>query len=406
MTTISARRICPFCRTELVLGALPIVATNVRVDSTASGTEHNPEQMHSPISGATIKGYVGIWPIIADPPLPSRSDEFWRWLSRQVTQAELPGVAAAADVTDLPARVCLHCETPLPEDIDERNTFTIAVVGTTGAGKSHYLASMLQQAANRQQLRGVGCREFVLDERTSHSYTQKYLVPVFRERVQLDHTLRDPEVARKPMVCRVTFDGAQPALLFFHDIAGEVLVSREARAVDTPFLRQADAVIFLVDPVHLDRPDGHTWSSNGIHDSGYANQADLLNALLREMRSANRSVPVAITLSKSDLLETFLPVRHPREFRCEPDLSSREAWDESLGRVDIETREMLRRCGAFDVLSAADALDPELASFHAVAALGCRPDPETGQVPMLRPTRCLDPLVTVLHRMSGLTRAI
>ena len=404
MTPVTTRRDCPYCGDSLVLGALPIVATNYDVVERGDTTSETRRVRRSrPKSGAPVSGHIGELPIVAEPPLPKAADNFWPWLLRQTLRNELPGLATVASPQDLPARVCTSCETPLPEDLDDRDAFVVAVVGTVGAGKSHFLASMLDEAARRQRLSGVGCREFVLDEKSSGRYENEYFDPVFRGREQLRHTMRDPEVVRKPLVCRVWFENAAPALLFFHDIAGESLTDRTKRATDASFLRRADAVILLIDPVCLDRPDGgRTWEDDGIGDLARTSQADLLNAVAHEMAPRTGvSVPIVVTVSKSDLLRPFAPPEG-WEFLREPDTGSIDPWDESLRKVDTEVQEFLAAWRAEDILAATRLLDPAQVTFRAVAPFGGRPDPGSGRLPVLAPLRCLDPLITVLYRLRGL----
>src|SRR6266545_606963 len=394
------RRICPFCGQEIVLGECPIVATNVPdVQATFSPDGARPakgnDERRLPPSKTPVIEWINGWPVVAHGQLQKLQQKgLPRFVAGVLTPALLP-VTELAAAEDLPARACTKCGWPLPVEFDERPLFTIAVVGTRGAGKTHYLASVLRDAARLQGLARLGCEEFAPDEQTARRYHTDYFEKLFQDQAVLKGTPQEEDALHKPLVFRVSFRDCTPSVVMMHDVAGEVLQDRGKRAQAASFVRRADGVIFLVDSVQL-KPIRDLLAGAGPERP--ANQADLLVACINDMGPrARRRVPYAITLSKSDLIASALADRSFR-FCSDPPAHIGE-WGKDLKIVEGEVHRLLSDRGAHDLLAAASQL--ELLSYHAVAPIGA--DPRNGRVEDLHPLRCLDPLATVLTRIPGIT---
>src|ERR1700723_523081 len=131
MVSPFTQRTCPYCGTRIRLGACPIVATNTEVRDYGL----DQEQVSSgpcPVSGSEVHGVVGdpetadCWPVVARPLLDIRPSHRVSDLFRlAASMGNLPPVSSSADPQDMPARACLHCDHPLPVDIDNRRIVTI-----------------------------------------------------------------------------------------------------------------------------------------------------------------------------------------------------------------------------------------------------------------------------------------
>jgi hypothetical protein len=394
---MNTRRTCPYCGREVVLGNLPIVAMNF-------GDELSEDMRPLPASGKEPLGWVGIRPVVADAPLTPRYGSVGRTRRALRASLPLPSVTELAEPEDDPARVCTHerCHMPLPVEIDSGRIFIIPVVGTVSSGKSSYLTILIQQAWREQRLAVLGFDDFSLDESSVQTYRLEYQRTLIRDRRQLDPTQPDHEVGTKPLICRVRYRDLEPALLFFHDISGEMLMNRNQRLRYAGFVRRADGIIFLVDPVCLDRPDGRSWAECGVQGAEELDhpQGPLFRSVVDGLDPEHR-VPIAITLSKSDLVADAVP--SVGQFLEEPSLSERmhpDEWNQDLSDIEHTVIRALQNLSELDLLNAQRQLDPALVSFHAVAALGSNPN--DGHVD-LRPKRCIDPLAAILFRIPRLT---
>ena len=429
MVSALSKRTCPYCGSRIILGRCPVVATNfdtIHHDTgfyeadddagprssygrDASGTRR-PSSGHRaasqasrrsrPVSGARVYGSIGgsgngdHCPIVEMPSLAVR-DGSVLGVAKDVFRAVgscflLPSVWQSADPQDLPARACTNCGNPLPVDIDDRRIITIAVLGTTSAGKTHYLASAMYQACRQQGLKAVGCEQFEPDEGTAKIYHEKYFEPLFVNGERLQSTNFDPLISFRPLVYRVKFRDSVPCSVLFHDISGEMLYDQKARARYAQFINRADGAIFLIDPDQLMMKFGINSLARGNSSATY-NQADLLNGWLERIPA---HIPVALTLSKSDIVTSMFPEKHHGFKLTYPDNGM--TWSRQMAEIDKDVKDLLGRLDAYDLVAAGNRRGDQV-SFHAVTALGG--SPENDRVERVVPQRCLDPLVTVLTRI-------
>lgn len=380
------------------MSACAIAATNIDV-VTGFGAAAREDSGARPPSGAPTVGQRGRWPLLAEPGKAEGQVQQSRWST--VFGASSSPLVDLDDfaVEDLARRICDACDTPLPIGMDECDAHVLAVVGLNAVGKTHYLATALSQSCRESGLEDAGFTDFHPDdEDTSIRLHSKYYVPVFREGSVLSGTQVDAAVREKPLTFRVQRDGGQPFLVMTHDISGEVLSDRKRRASQTPFLRRASAVLFLVDPLEFNK----VRSRVGAPPVERAmDQADLLHACLTELQYApgGRPPPVAVVITKSDLLRGAVSPAAP--FFRSPDTSSVDAYLEDIRRNSDAVAHLLEEIGERRLVTTARKHGP--VTFHMVSALGH--DPAGGSLQRVEPLRCLDPLATVLQRLDrALTR--
>ena len=408
--------ICPYCGETIVLGECAIVATEFVTQSsstfdglTSAGKDPHDDissdGRHRPLSGKRVFGWAGPnkeWPIIHLAPL----SEFAaiprnRWSRLTSGVPMLSSVDEVGPLEDLPARICPECETPLPTDVDDRELLTIAVVGVQGATKTHYLGSMLHTAYHEQALyESIGCTEFAPDEQSAKRFHEEYYLRLFAAGGKaIGVTLVTEDIRFRPLAFRATFrDGVRRTLLF-HDVAGEVFTNRAMRNRIAPFVRRADGVIFLVDPQWIPKVGQYLKHHYGMAvPPAPRNQADLMSAVTEEIaRTRDLSmVPAAVAISKSDLIVGALG----GTFRFDKDPPvERDAWMADMNEVSDEVEGLLDgELRAPDLLAAIRRLPH--ATYHAVAPLGVQPGEQSLTLSDIRPRRCLDPLVSVLNRIT------
>jgi Double-GTPase 2 len=393
-----ADRLCPYCGADVWLASCDVVATNVET-SHATGWDA-PESVPGSEgditvpSGSPVLGYRGSYPVIWKPqevPAPQPTRGGWLALLTRETDTDLIELDDLPP-EDLPRRACTTCETPLPADLDDRDAHVLAVVGLNGAGKTHYLAAALTEATRKRGLTVAGCTEFSADEDTATRLHRDYYTRLFRNGELFVSTQVDQRVADKPLTFRTTFTGTDPFLLMTHDISGEVLSDHRLRASVTPFLRRASAVIFLVDPLEFDAvrerlPRSALPPARNIH------QADLLSACLRELQytPGGEDVPVALTISKSDVLSSLFGAEY-----AFARAGATDGWVEDVQGVSDEVRKLLLTLGETELVATAET--HSRVTFHAVSALGSMPTGPVLDHP--QPRRCIDPLGAVLMRLS------
>ena len=440
MPTLTSKVRCPYCGDSLALGDCPIVATatsenGVRLpitsgldDSTSSmtpgllrsddgddeaftntaieqdgGSGRTERGRYRTISGQPVLRWTNSgWPVVAAGPAAGYRDEATNRRKAAAWVRSLPAVEDQAAPEDLPARACSKCGRPLPTDIGVRPLMILAVIGTIGAGKTHFLASALSQAYHDQSLSDFGYTEFFPDEATSFRIEDELFEDVIRAKAKADAT----ETAKfdyVPLSFRVSTGGNKEATILIHNIPGEVLMNRGLRARYLPFLRRAHGLIFLIDPKFLpkleslvepDRLPEQKELQRGFHQTRLFNEC--LGELEKRRDDASRKPFVSAVISKADVLPGLLG--RSFAFSSEGPLpSDPDAWERDRKTVEGEVRDVLAQCGTKDFLAKADQWGNVV--FQAMAPIGAEA-PEGSRLAFM-PVRCTEVLAAALDGMMA-----
>lgn len=395
MTGFFEKRRCPYCGATIQLARCPIVATDEMIDKFGDSDEaHTYDAGGIDGKGSGARQRFGKYSVLANPPA-AKADESGTKIWRHLVGSKLPSASQGVPRNRLPARACYECKMPLPRDLDDGELITIGLVGTTRAGKSHYLASLYVEAVQERRGRAYGITEFTCEETTGRRLEEHYYVPLYLKHEQLEGT--DPYNANvEPFSFRVSIDGSKRFALLLHDAAGESFSSPSRRIAQASYLGRADAVVFLVDPFGL--PEFRKRANVTLTDATYENQSMLLETCLEELRQAERyPIPLAVVLSKSDAVARVMGSQYV--FNA-PSPNERADLMKQAEEVSTEVQALLDELGGDALLDAARQL-PDV-SFHAVAAIGS--DPRDKAIPELAPRRCFEPLASVLASLNELGR--
>lgn len=232
-----------------------------------------------------------------------------------------PGQPVRCECAAATRPVCPSCHSNLPQRFTEADARTMALVGTRAAGKSHYIAVALHELEHRVGPK-FGGSLMLLDDAT-RDRVQNVLMPrLYGEQGVLEATqsaASDGRV-REPLVSRLALGrGGQATYsnLVFFDAAGEDLQSLGVLEREARYVTQSDGLILLLDPLQIpavrDEFDGES-ELPPLSADPYT-MLGRLAALMREARGIPAGkpieVPLAIALSKSDMLRGLLPEDHP-----------------------------------------------------------------------------------------------
>lgn len=383
------KRTCPFCGTEIKLAECPVVCTSF-VKKASFGASFGGGEESTPVStpsGRVVSSHLGDFPVLRTGTRLADTSRISRMLGR------LPRPTEEFDQSDLPRRACTHCNTPLPEDLDESDAYVLAVVGLNRAGKSYFLGSTLTAASRNEGLTSYGVESFEPLEDTASRLHREYYLRLFKNEHSLNATPERDHLEKQPLMFKVTMTDSRPFLLVTHDVSGEALIDRRTRAATASFVSRANALIFIADPLDMHRvamqlPDPV------LDDIGYRDidQAALLEMTLRELRPVRGDgVPLALTISKSDLISRAMH----RSFKFDVPGRSPD-WRDDVRAAGEEVRYLLIELNEQKLVRLAD--EHQLASFHAVSVLGSEESRlKTNGRPS--PLRVLDPLGTVLEQI-------
>ncbi|MGK5639737.1 TRAFAC clade GTPase domain-containing protein [Streptomyces sp. URMC 126] len=296
---------------------------------------------------------------------------------------------------------CAACDGRLPEGYLRTPGRLVALAGPVGSGKSTYLGVLTHELLHRLGAE-LDAALLPCDDTTILDHHERYARHLYEERHTVPKTAEDdagrPLVHRLRRVGRGRFGRARERALtlVLLDTAGEHFSSRERMEARLPHLAAADAVVVLVDPGDL---PGAPVRGGGVP----GRSGEVLARVLDHLGGGGKvTVPVAVVLTKADLLWPHLPEHSPLHHARRPgplfDADDRAA-------VHAELRALLRRWqeDRLDALPARFCADYQL---FAVSTLGAAPrrDGGLGLGGVVCPHRVEDPLMWLLYRFGVLDR--
>lgn len=307
-------------------------------------------------------------------------------------------------------RLCPRCSAPLPASIDELSDITIAIVGAKGAGKSHYVALLIQRIT--QLFRTFDWSLQALTERTVKNYKELFYEPLFRHQNTLESTRNnvDPE----PLMYSLKFRKAnRRIMLVFFDAAGEHFDSEEKMSTVNRYIYNASGIICLMDPLQL-TPVRQELQGRGIplpdQASDTAEILDRMNRLIRSgydqkgksLGESTIPVPLAVAFSKIDALRTDDPEYSGRLlFDSESMVYQDSHYDGYVDSAEMNTID----AHMTSWLEVADPMrgilnqcrDYKKAKFFGFSALGAPPTVDNAKLSCPpRPIRVEDPFLWIL----------
>ncbi|HEU5376033.1 MAG TPA: hypothetical protein VFV38_11375 [Ktedonobacteraceae bacterium] len=322
-----------------------------------------------------------------------------------------PRPIAGDDMLRLATRQCPMCNYYLPRNIDTTPLINIAVVGDVGSGKSHYIASLIKQL---QEHRVVPDNEYFrlisMTPLVEQRYHQEYLGKLFGAHEPIQRTrLLAPGEMIDPLIYELTFRRSgdhwpKTVNLAIHDASGEHYTTQEHIVEFTRYVINANGLIYLADPVAL-REIRKALPQHVIHAADIRSPTATLNTIIKlieEFRGLPAGakltdLPIAVTISKADLLKKLRPQGNPFSFLTNPRYQGGiDPLD--LAKVQEEVREVLNNyAGDLSLLQMTKTIEKKL--FLAVSATGWSPD-ASGLYPDVEPCRCLDPFLWILYQLE------
>jgi hypothetical protein len=308
------------------------------------------------------------------------------------------------------SRACPHCGTVLPpnmEQVDEN--LTIAIIGDTFSGKSHYIAALIDQL-KRVQLPERFFSVLPADPEIEERYHSLFYRPLFKNQQQMLPTRQVVSMINEPLIYQIDFgetaDRPRRRInLLIYDASGEELATQITLMKYKSHILNARAIIFLADPwampnfvdrlAHNLRPDSAAVTGR-ISSQVLASVVQTFQFHNSELAAANEfPLPIAITLSKADLIE-YLPVIGPKyKFLADlanqriPNASDTEIIDEWVRKLlgDIKEDQLLGITRGF-----------RSAKFFAISATSS--SASKGKYNSVKPHRCLDPLFWIFRELD------
>lgn len=331
---------------------------------------------------------------------------FWQ---QRLARLRVPPLTGPGYAFELAQRQCPLCKRLLPPNIELADNYIIALVGNQAAGKTHFIASSIQELINPVVMQAMGVSQVrPLSQEVELKYRREYYDAIHVEKRALPPN--PPGRPYEPLIYVLNFSKesqrARPVNLIFYDVAGEEFSDPVTLIDYAKFIFHANAMIVLTDPLTIEGIANHIHPKYRRSPQDLAlSRGDVLTWIVphyqQYLGTKVISIPTAITLSKSDLLE-FLP--RSSAFFTQPSYrnpSRRKILRSEFDRIDADVEEVLHKYGGMTQIQWKSQFSN--ARFFAVSATGWPEDPATGVYPAIEPIRILDPLLWILSELGVIT---
>jgi hypothetical protein len=313
-------------------------------------------------------------------------------------------------------RICPHCHSDLPHTTGQFKNYIFAIIGAKEAGKSHYIAVLINQL--RKQL-GPNMSMLLepMNDETIKRYREGFYNPVYDEGKVIDVTrsaLADRSV-QQPLVYSITFskkglfggDHIKNAfILVFFDTAGEDLNDEDVMSTVNKYIYRSDGIILLIDPLQLLRVRDQLPSDTALPQKN-AETADVLNRTTRLIEKGHKlkptdkiKTPLAIAFSKFDAVLPLID----SQFQLHASANHDKGFDiDDFDAINSEMMSLLDKWGGQDIIHLAKTRYTTY-GFFGLTALGCNPH-DTSKIPSVIPHRVEDPFLWLLEK-NGIIKKV
>jgi len=298
----------------------------------------------------------------------------------------------------------------LPPSMNEFDNYIFAVIGAKDAGKSHYIAVLIEQFKNV-----IGPSMNILlepaNENTIRRYNEDFYDRIYKDKRVIESTASARTgmgaAVRIPLIYSLIFHGKgasgkvkifKGVTLVFFDTAGEDLKDSDVMATVNKYIYRSDGIIVLLDPLQLnyirDQLPGVPMPDQSTETSEILSRTTSLICQGRKLSATQTiDIPLAIALSKFDAVMPLID--HGFQLRSEP--NHNRAFDVAdFKAVNDEVQSLLTTWnGEFLIQQVSTRF--KIFGFFGLTALGCNPHGDS-RIPKVFPRRVADPFLWLLYQ--------
>lgn len=220
-------------------------------------------------------------------------DYFIRDEQGMVTQIEL----ITGDTCN--RRVCRYCHNPLPDNYGKYGVKFATIVGITGAGKTVYLSQLLKRMKAYSTKVGLTA---VVNNTAARTFLEKNSINAGESLPGSTPATRFQQPLFYELVRDAKEHGRVTETFVLYDVAGEVFKSPALVNKFAPFIRHADGVIVLIDPMQFEVINGVATTSHKLDEPSAVLDA-IQNIVSHGKKKEKCNIPCAICMSKADTKE-------------------------------------------------------------------------------------------------------
>lgn len=301
-------------------------------------------------------------------------------------------------------RLCPHCHMDLPGNFGEDRSLILSVIGAKDAGKSHYIAVLIESLKKSVAPRLQASFNFV-NEATNRRYKRYFYDELYTYGRLLQPTRAassEDNSVSLPLVYRLYFQegsgiGTVVSLVFF-DTAGEDLNDQDQMSVLNKYIYKSDGIVLLVDPLQLEEVRQGLDGQSILPDRN-TEAADIVTRVTNLIRAGRKlrerdkiPTPFAIAFSKVDALE---PLLGPQA-QIYASANHRNGFDMAdFNAVGSEVASLLERWQEGHLTNEVRTHYSHF-GFFGLSSLGAVPVPH-GRIPSVKPHRVEDPILWLLN---------
>ena len=305
-------------------------------------------------------------------------------------------------------RLCPFCHNDLPYSAGRTPSNIIAIIGASQVGKSVYMTSLIQ-TLETSTAHNFNAACLPVNSDTSRRFRDQYLHPLFVQNTLVESTQKEKK--QEPFIFQFKFkDNDKPPLsLVFFDVAGEGMVEEEYIDLYANHIKNAEGILFLVDPLQLSTIRNkiilNQGDKSGDFTSKYQESRDVVVTLAENFiglqEDGKTNIPTAVVVTKSDMLE-FLVKDGEEYVKANSNIFNNYTHKGYFNLDEYENinGEVHRFIEKVD-LAFMDAIEVHFSniSYFAVSAIG--QNPVEGKVEgVIEPIRVDEPFLWLLYKMG------
>lgn len=217
---------------------------------------------------------------------------------------------------ELKTVICYNCGFEIPNDLFYTDNFPIAVIGAKAAGKTNYVAVLIDQLKGDVG-RSFNCALKASGEGTISRYKTEFYNPIFRNKECPQGNIAG-EV--EPLIYTLMLGGEKKLfgstapksiMLTFFDTAGENLDSKTMLQSHNRYISFSSGIILLLDPLQL--PGVREQLTGKINlPAEHTDPVEIITRITDIIREGNNiregyiNIPLAVVFTKIDAVSTLL----------------------------------------------------------------------------------------------------
>ncbi|MBC2580434.1 hypothetical protein [Clostridium sp. DJ247] len=311
-------------------------------------------------------------------------------------------------------KICPTCQAELPFAIGQYDDLVFAVIGAKEAGKSHYIAVLIDKIMN-QIGSAFNCSLTAVNDGTINRYRNDFYNPVFKrsELIRVTRSAKSDSSVKQPLIYNLTFKDqgilgsffkskriSNVVTIAFFDTAGEDLDSEDTMKTVNRYIYNSSGIIFLLDPLQLENVREMLPPGTSLPEQNTEIE-DLLSRTANLIRKANGikmdkliDIPVAVAFSKIDAVEPLVDSSSCIHYSSNH--INKACFDLSDFQDMNGTMESLVRSWGGENFANQLSSNFKEYGYFGITALGC--NPESDKITKLRPHRVEDPFLWLLYK--------